>query len=265
MKMTIRRLLFSGFISLYLSPISTSAETIRFATIDYCPFTCNPSEEDGREGIMTDVLREAFEKAGYQIEISTLPYVRAVRYVNDGRYDGIVLVGKKYAPELVYPDHSTLKQRVVFLANMGTSWSYSGVTSLKNVRLGIVRGFHYVDDDLVGYLEREKNNSARMYVIHGDKTTERAIGMLRSYRITAFIEGEYSVLYELKKKGISNALRIAGYTSEAFEGFTAFSPRSPKSKKYARILSNTLEELKRSGRLSNILRRYGIKPHSHMD
>lgn len=260
MKSRVSRLLLFAGVIMCLSPSVIQAETIRFAAIDYCPFSCDPSKEEGKEGFMTEVLREAFKQAGYTLEIDILPYVRAVEYVQNGEYDGIVVVGKKYAPDLVYPDEPTAVQRVMFLVNQETSWRYTGVKSLSAIRVGIVKGFHYVDPDLVDYLEKEQRNDARVYVIHGHATTARALGMLQTNRITTFLEGEYSAMYELRKMGKSEEVSVAGHTSGAFEDYTGFSPHNRNAALYAQTLSDTLKELKQSGRLNEILSRYGITP-----
>ncbi len=251
-------LLFFGCVSMCLSPSIIRAETIRFATIDYCPFTCDPAKEEGREGVMTDVLREAFERAGHTLEITMLPYVRAVKSVQDGEYDGIVVVGKDYAPDLVYPDRPTVVQRVAFVVNAGSPWRYEGVESLFHVIVGIVKGYHYVDPGLVTYLEEEQNNEARVNVLHGNNTTKRAFLMLLSGRIDTFLEGEYTVMYELKNSELREKVMIAGYTTKAFEDYSGFSPHNPNADQYAQLLSDTIIELKQSGKLDDILRNYGI-------
>jgi polar amino acid transport system substrate-binding protein len=247
-----------GWGCLCFIPTYTWAETIRFATIDYCPFTCDPIKEEGKEGFMTDVLREAFAEPEYTLEIDMLPYARAVSSVESGTYDGIIVVSKDYAPDLVYPSGPTVMQRVVFLVNSGESWRYTGIKSLPQVTVGIVKGYYYVDADLIMYLEKEQNNETRVNVMHGDNTTNRGLRMLKSNRITTLLEGEYSAMYEVKKMGEMGTVTIAGYTTEAFENYSGFSPLNPKAKQYAKTLSETITQLQRSGRLDEILLRYGI-------
>lgn len=236
----------------------TRAETIRFATIDYCPFTCNPLVENGKEGFMTDVIRETFEPLGYTLEIDPLPYARAVISTQNGTHDGIIVVGQDYAPKLVYPSMPTVAQRVMFLVNADQPWRYKGVKSLYPVTVGIVKGFHYVDSDLITYLQKHQDNQAKVHIIHGNKTTEVGLRMLQTNRITTFLEGEYSVMYQLNKMRISDKVIVAGYTTNAFKDYTGFSPINPNSTKYAAMLSKKLAELKESGKLEEIIRQYGI-------
>lgn len=252
-----RCLNFLAWTAVCLFPSILWAETLRFATIDYCPFTCDPAKAGGKEGFMTDVLRLAFEPAGYRIELEMLPYVRAVEAVREGNFDGIVVVGKDYAPDFIYPDRPTVIQRVAFLVNADTQWRYTGVESLRHVTVGIVRGYHYVDPDLIAYLA-DPGNAERVNVIHGSNTTQRGLRMLRRERITTFLEGEFSALYELDKLGVEEAVTIAGYTTTAFEDYTGFSPGNPNADRYAQILSATLSKLTRSGRLADLLSPYGI-------
>lgn len=258
-KAHIRILRSLSLIIIGLSGAVASAETtLRFATIDYCPFTCDPAKDDGREGFMTTVLRAALEPEGYEIELDMLPYVRAVRSVQLGTHDGIVVVGRDYAPELIYPSRPTVSQRVMFLVNRGAAWRYKGIDSLAQARVGIVGGYHYVDQDLIDYLEHQRQNEALVQVILGESTTERGLNMLTTNRITTFLEGEYSAMYELDKIGAKNTVETAGYTQEAFDDYTAFSPRNPHSRRYAEILSETLESMSANGQLDEILREYGI-------
>jgi polar amino acid transport system substrate-binding protein len=236
----------------------TWAESLSFVTIDYCPFTCDPSQEGGKEGFMTDVVREAFEGRGYSVDFEMLPYVRAVKAVQEGRYDGIVVVGRDYAPDLVYPDVPTVVQRVAFLVDVDSRWRYTGIESLLDIKVGTVRGFHYVDPELVAYLEAERDNEARVNVIHGERTTIRGIRMLQRKRISTFLEGEFSVLYVLEKLNLWEQVIVAGYTRNAFEDYTAFSPLSPYAQVHADVLSDAIDEMKETGRLAEILRKYGI-------
>ena len=258
MKRYLRFFLLFGWASICLFPSSTWSKTIRFATIDYCPFTCDPLKEEGKEGFMTDVLREVFEPIGYTLEIEMLAYARAVSLVQDGTYDGIVVVGKDFAPELLYPDMPTVIQRVAFMVNAGEPWEYTGIDSLPQVTVGIVKGYHYVVPDLVTYFEKERNNQARVLVIHGEGTTKRGIRLLQAKRITTFLEGEYSAMYELKKMGNTETVSIAGYTAEGFHDYSGFSPHNPDAVKYAQILSDSLAKLKKSGRLEDIINSYGV-------
>lgn len=237
---------------------TAAADTLRFTTIDYCPFSCDPEKENGQEGFMTDILRSALEEAGHTVEITMLPYVRAVNAVVSGDYDGIVVIGQENAPDLIYPDVSIGVQRVAFFTKQGSSWQYSGVDSLAEIVVAIVKGYDYIDTELNRYFS-DNMESDRVVVLHGTSTIERGLKMLQTGRIDSYFEGEYSILYALKKLGLNEDIAIAGYSSEEFTDITGFSTHNPRSEEYARLLSNKIRTLRESGKYRKLLRSYGIK------
>ena len=254
----VRCLLFILYITVYLAlPTNTQAENLRFTTIDYCPFSCDPIKENGREGFMTDILRAALEEAGHSIDITLLPYLRSVNAVISGEYDGIIVIGQENAPDLIYPDISIGVQRIAFFTQAESDWQYSGVASLSDVTVAIVSGYDYIDSDLNRYFA-EHIESDRVVVLHGKSTVERGIKMLQNNRIDSYFEGEYSILYTLEKLGIRNQISIAGYSSEEFTDITGFSLHNPNSTEYAQILSDKIREMKRSGEYQRLLKSYGI-------
>jgi polar amino acid transport system substrate-binding protein len=238
-------------------PRITAAETLRFTTIDYCPFSCDPTKENGREGFMTDILRAALEEAGHSIEVTMLPYLRSVNAVVSGDYDGIIVIGQENAPDLIYPEVSIGVQRVAFFTRAESDWKYSGVGSLPGAVIGIVSGYDYIDSELNQYFS-ENSESDRVVVLHGKSTIERGIKMLQTNRIDSYFEGEYSILYALEKLGIRKNISIAGYSSEEFTDITGFSLYNQKSAEYAQLLSDKIREMRQSGEYKKLIGSYGI-------
>jgi polar amino acid transport system substrate-binding protein len=241
---------------LSLSTIAT-ADIIRFASIDYCPFTCDPLKEGGKEGVMVDVVRVAFEEAGYEIQIEIMPYVRAVRAVNEGKYDGIMVVGKKYAPELVYPRIPTLTQRMMFIVKPHHRWRYTDYSSLLSIDIAmvVVKGFDYADVNINKLVAAKHHN---LVALHGLKTTERGLELLNIERVDTYVEGELTALYQIDKYGYGENFIVAGFSARDFDSYTAFSPNSLHALKYAQLLSEKIFELQQSGELNTILQKYNI-------
>ncbi|MEW9797918.1 hypothetical protein [Alteromonas sp. CYL-A6] len=240
------------------------AQTLKFAAIDYCPFSCIPEMENGKEGFMIEVLREAFPPPSYTLRFDFLPYARAVELVRGGLYDGIVVVGKDYAPDLIYPDKPTVLQRVIFLTKISFDWRYTGPGSLTDLQLGVVKGYHYVDADLVDYIAINQYDSTKIRIIHGDATTHRGLQLLLSGRVNAFIEGEYSAMYEVKKHQFDNRIAIAGFTKNAFEDYSAFSPALANAENLAVTLDQEILRMQINGKLRLIMASYGVKAEQNI-
>ena len=51
----------------------------------------------------------------------------------------------------------------------------------------------------------------------------------------------------------------AGSASESIPLYVAFSPSNPKSETYAKIVSDGVEKLRKSGALKSIMNRYGLE------
>ena len=80
--------------------------------------------------------------------------------------------------------------------------------------------------------------------------------MMMAGRLDAFVEDEKLLAY-LRKMNPELKLRKAG-CEKASDTYMAISPKSPQAQRYAKIFSDGMKELKRSGELTRILERYGI-------
>lgn len=233
------------------------ADTVRFTSINYCPFSCIPSEEDGKEGIMVEVVRAALEEQGHDIDIAIMPYARAVKAANSELYDGTIVVGKIYAPELIYPEKPTLTQRMLFMVKPSHNWRFSDYDSLLAVKLTmqIVKGFDYADDNINRYVSTKPSN---LVPLHGLNAIQRGLELLHLGRVDSYAEGELTAQYNIDKYGYKQKFIVAGYSQRTFESFTAFNPNSANAYQYAQLISKKINALKKNGELAIILKKYGI-------
>lgn len=206
---------------------------------------------------MTEIVRATFEEAGYDIKIELMPYARAVQAINEGDYEGIIVVGKKYAPKLVYPQTPTLRQRMLFMVQPPSDWQYSGYNSLLKVNLAmrVIKGFDYADDDINNYVSMKQDNLVHL---HGPKSVRRGLELLALNRVDIYAEGELTALYNIAKYGYHNRFIAAGFSQRTFESYTGFSAHSPDANKYAQLLSDKISQLQQSGQLKVMLEKYGI-------
>ncbi len=236
------------------------AETIRFVTTtDYCPFACNPETENGLEGFMVEIARYSLEKKGHKIKVFFLEsYQRSVAYVREGKYDGNMVIGKESAPELIYPVVSTGPHRIAFIVKKEFPWKYTGIESLKNIMVGGVIGYGYADEKIDKYLVTHKTPAVQL--MGGQDTVNRNLQKLFAGRIDTYLEGEFAIQYLLSRQGKLNKIDIAGYTSPGiFYNYTGFYPGNKNAKKYAMLIDDGYYELRITGKLKKILKKYGLK------
>jgi hypothetical protein len=96
-KNTTRSLYANLSLFLLLSLNATSAQTkeLHFLAANYCPLVCTSTEENGKEGIMIDVVRHIYKAPKYRIKISFVPVARLLKIMNNNpseksQYAGVI-------------------------------------------------------------------------------------------------------------------------------------------------------------------------------
>jgi len=220
----------------------------------YCPYNCEPQSE--KPGLLIEIVKYAFEKAGHTVQYEILNWSRAVLETRKGKYNAIVGAYKGDAPDFVFPENGLAISQVCFYVKKENTWEFDGINSLSKVSIGVINDYSY-GELLDKYIEEHKKDPERVQVNAGNDALEKNLSKLIKDRITVVVEDQAVMGYLLKKMGQSDAVRKAGCL-EAQNIYVAFSPENPKSHEYANILSKGIQELKESGRLKTILEAYGI-------
>ena len=229
------------------------AKVIKLTSDPYCPLICDPKKE-GKSGYMVDVARAVFEESGYSVELYIRPWSRGILDVRYGKYDGLVGCWKNHAPDFIFPENEIGKSSAKFYVRKGNPWRFNGIKSLKKVKFGIVQDYDYSDEK--DYI---RDNPDKVDAVAGEDALERNIKKIMLGRIDVIEDNETVVQYTLKKLGLRDQIIEAGTDKKPDYYFIAFSPKNPKSKKYAKILSDGIMKLRQTGKLGEILDKYGIK------
>jgi polar amino acid transport system substrate-binding protein len=243
--------------SIVSPPVSTAADhVIRIVADDWCPYNCVP--DSAYPGYAIEAAVEIFKKAGYQIKYEYVPWARAVDGVLDGTYEGAIGASKGDIPGAIFPEKELGYYGNYLFVRKGDTWRYTGVDSLKNIRLGVI-GDYYYSDEINAYIEASKNNP-QVDVIYGNNAAELNLKKLLDNKIDVYLEDSNIVFYTVEQAGLDmKNLEIAGEVGDPEAFYIAFSPANPESQKWAEILSNGIRELRESGRFAEILQRYGLK------
>ena len=124
---------------LFLFPLS--AETITLATLNWLP---SFGEDLPEQGYFSALCREAFRRAGYELELKFIPWIRALEMAKYGYYDGVM--GAYYNDERTRYFHFTdpiYQIREVFVVRKGFSVEYSELEDLMGMSVGIIKGYSY--------------------------------------------------------------------------------------------------------------------------
>ncbi len=221
----------------------------------WCPVNCKAGS--GQEGFMVDIARTVFEKAGHEVEYRNIPWNRTVVWVREGSINGAIGPYFDDCPDFVFPENEQAMISFEMFVKKQNPWIYKGVSSLAKVRLGIIAEYSY-GKELDAHLEKGKFSKAMVQTNFGKTPLRNNILKLMEGRLDAVVATGPVFWYTANKLKVVDQLKSAGFVTRPQKAYVAFSPALPASKTYARILSDGMEQLRKTGELEKILSRYSL-------
>lgn len=120
------------------------ARSLTLSLPDYPPYM---GEQLVEQGILTQVVRTVFLRAGIHIKLVAVPNNRAIEGARNGLYDGSF--GWARTPEReadLYYSAPVMSLRMVFCQRRGENYRWSTLADLAPHRLGVTRGNFYSSD-----------------------------------------------------------------------------------------------------------------------
>jgi len=236
--------------------IATHAEVITICADNWCPYNCDTDSD--KPGYVIEIAKQVFAKSGITVEYKIMPWTRAIAVCRTGEINAIVGAAKSDAPDFVFPSNSLGQSGYSIFVTQGATWTYTGIASLKGKTLGVINDYAYTEE-LDAYIKENRNDPKKIQVASGIDAKEINIKKLQGGRIDAFVESPSVMLYALNKMGLEDKFKMVGMVGQSDDLYIAFSPAIPKSKDYAKILSDGVAALRKSGALATLLSNYGLK------
>ncbi|MBF0239229.1 MAG: transporter substrate-binding domain-containing protein [SAR324 cluster bacterium] len=250
--MKLKHLMLAVF-TLWITPVY--ADTISLRADEWCPYNCSP--ESAKPGFMIEIAKAIFTGAGHQLDYQIQPWARAIEDTRSGKFNGIIGASRGDAEDFIFPENEQGSQTMSFFVKKGDSWTYSNLDSLKNRVLGVIKDYAY-SDELDQYIETNAKNSKAVQVASGENALEINVKKILGGRIQVILEDPNVIAEYLENSNQQGALEAAG-SLEKDNLYIAFGPQNPKSAQYAKLLSDGMNSLRKSGELKKILSKYGIK------
>ncbi len=230
------------------------ADTITLVSDEWCPINCIPGARE--PGFMVEVTRTVFSNEGHIVEYKKVPWERAIAQTRKGKYNAIIGAYVGDAPDFVFPENEQGMIGNAFYTLKENNWNFSGTDSLVKLRLGVIKGYDY-GESINTYINDPKNLKM-IQLTFGETPLELNIKKLIKARVDTVLESEYVFNYKISQMGHKDKIRFAGVAAPPDKAFIAFSPVNEKSKEYARILSDGMTKIRKSGELKKILAKYGL-------
>lgn len=186
------------------------AELLRVTGSHWPPYLDGELENGG---LAADLVRTALTRAGYEVEGSAEPWVRAYEGVAIGVYDVVAAVWQNEArgEELIFSNPYLLND-IIFMSRQGVLGTYNTLNDLRGYRIGVVRDYAYDDafDNHPQLLRVPSSNliqnllmlsQGRLEVVVGDKWS-----ML--HEISQYIPEDIGVFVALPRPLARRALRL---------------------------------------------------------
>lgn len=222
---------------------------------EWCPYNCAPDGD--APGYVVEIARYAFEPEGHRVVYRMIPWARAIDGTRNGLFHGIIGAGRDEVPDFIFTDREIGVASHTFYVVRESTWRYEGVSSLSRIRLGVIKDYSY-GTLFQEYIQPNSHNPKRVFTIAGDDPLTRSIRMLQLARVDAIVEDSNVVEYFYQTRGEKNPLKSAGIASRE-KIYIAFSPVNRNSAGYASLLDQAIHRLRQSGRLQELLAKYGIQ------
>ncbi len=237
----------------------TGEKRIIIAADEWCPYNCTPKKE--KEGYIVEIAKEVFAKNGYTVEYQVIPWEQALLGAKEGKFHAVIGANREEGTGLVFPQETIGISVFKFFVPAESAWNYTTPESLHEVAVGVVRGYNY--GALDSYFEENIDDNTRVQILSSDSSGELNVKKLVNGRIQALYDDHYVIEHILNENGWNGKVREAGSANEPNPQedyiYIAFSPEKPEAQELADLYDSGITELRKSGRLKEILARYGLK------
>lgn len=215
-----------------------------------------PQNEDSKHlrGYAWDVMREALHRAGYTIDLSVMPWIRAFSDIKNNEYDIIfpVTLSTHRKQFLRYSALPIIGTNLLLYVRKDNSLQWRGIENLPKMSIAHVRSYSYGDRWLKapGHVRKVPVERAHL-----------CISMVAAGRVDACAGYEDNWDYLIRKMDLSSKLRKL----PPFDT-TGELAGSHKNNTHGRLILNDLDKevaaMHASGRIDLIRRNWGLPPLS---
>lgn len=244
---TLTTLLF--LLLLFISSLAT-ADRIVIVADEWCPYNCTPNTS--HPGFIVEAVDTIFKQAGHELVYQLLPWKRAVEDTRKGKYNGLIGFGRKVDGFINTEMPFGLSEEVFFVRS-DSDWRYNTIDDLRTPGvIGYPNGYRYTPD-----IDQYLAHSSNVSIVSGTQPLEQLIKLIMTHRIDTFPENRMVAEYYMSHHRLKDMLKIAGSFHKT-QLYVSFSEKSANFERNAQLLSEGIIDLRKSGRLAEILLKYGI-------
>jgi len=228
--------------------VAGDARPLIVAVSNWAPYK---SSELPQGGIITDILKQALVRAGYDVDIRHVPWKRSLKGAYQGVYDVIpaIWLTPERAEKLAY-SVPVLKSRVVIISRADANFTFNNLKDLRGQTVGTAAGWAYPkafeDADYIIKEPVKDLDTNLKKVIYG--------------RIKFTIGDEIAARYAVNAKFLSagNLLRYSKMSLRESNLHIAFSKKLKNYETVTERFNEALNVMRTDGTFDAVLRFHGV-------
>jgi len=243
-------------VALCASVGAASADVITIRADEWLPYNGPLNRKPA--GYMIELADAIAATNKHSIDYNTMPWDDAVASARKGDIDCVVGALKSDAEGFAFPEESWGKSLNGIYALNDTTWRYSGIESFSSVRVAVISEYSYTEE-IDAYIEQHKDDPTKVVVVNSTgRALMNAVSRLVSGKADVLIEDVNVAASTFKRMNMSDRMAQVGIAGEAEPMYVACTPASPRGKLFADMFSKGTAELRASGKLAEILEKYGL-------
>lgn len=232
-----------------LFPGTSHARALVIAADPWCPFNCEPGSD--KPGYLVEIAKEVFEPLGHTVTYESVNWARALVTTREGQYDAVFGAARGDAEDFVFPEGPLGQAGNAYFVRKDDPWKLDKPEALSGKTVGLIRDYDY------GGLEADIEKYATAEYVGGNDPLPANIKKLLAERLDVVVEEASVFNYTAGELGVLDKVRLES-SGDYDPIYIAFSPAKEDSKQLAADLDAGMARLRESGRLQEILTKYGL-------
>jgi polar amino acid transport system substrate-binding protein len=243
-------------IAALFSNLVFAKERIVIASDMWCPYNCDP--KSANQGFLIEIARNIFEKQNISVEYRLMPWSDALEALENGEIHAIAGASKTDDRDFIYPENYQALEVVNCYIRKDMDWYYAGINSISGKILGLTLNYKYPYEVSLYIDETFPIHPENFLFSTGENAVAANINNLKNGKAEIYLENANVMDAYLSHNPDVEIKEAGSVNSVPTEIYIAFSPKIKKSHIYAKILSDGMMELRNSGHLSGLYKKYGV-------
>ncbi len=246
-----RKKMFSIFLVacfIFTASTAIAGKKVVLASLDWEPYI---GQKLKGQGYVAELVKEAFKRKGYDLEIKYMPWARVIKMAKIGKYDGYF---PEYFAETLKTDYKVSSPfpggPLGFFKRKGDTIKYNSIKDLIPYKIGVVRGYVNTKEfDEAGYLKKEEANDD---ITNFKKLLKKRIDLVVSDKFV----GKYVVA-----QNNPTDLEYIEFMNPPLENkdlYVCISKKATNAGAIYKALEEGLKEIKADGTIDKILTKHGF-------